>query len=376
MKKLNLILLASILLASSSCVKDIYLDAGEKPKVVVECVLTEDPVQELYLSYTKGVSQKEADPLLEAEARLVDLDRNYSVSFDNAEKGKWTVVYSPHPGHKYRLEIIIPGHKLITAETQMPLCDVKQAYLNPSLFHLLGPGWVDFCEKINQYGYSGGSFYYNIPDHSWIYFINEDGSLAKSICSNYPEEDCFNLTGETYVPPDSLSMFCTSKELILSHNPNIIGSELEERPVYLYPTLKGKEMHDTYVRIPKGAKNTQSIEPHSNFIVSRKLYEDIASQLSETYQFSGSFTTHQKTGTLCFEALSEEYDHFLVAALKGIQLEKSTDISRIYLRENHFESNIQGGIGIFGAKNKKELPWYKSYSSIDYIVNLDPDLRP
>ena len=111
------------------------MDAGEKPKVVVECILTDDPVQELYLSFTKSVSQKEAYPLLEAEARLIDLDRyNLSVSFDNAGEGKWTVVFSPYPGHRYRLEIDVPDYDLITAETTMPLAvEVRQVYYNPIL---------------------------------------------------------------------------------------------------------------------------------------------------------------------------------------------------------------------------------------------------
>ena len=121
MKKRNLILLASLLLANSSCVKDIYLDAGEKPKVVVECVLTEDPVQELYLSYTKGVSQKEAEPLLEAEARLIDLETDeYSDLFSYDGEGKWTLEYAAIPGHTYRLEVKFPNRDLIMAETNMP----------------------------------------------------------------------------------------------------------------------------------------------------------------------------------------------------------------------------------------------------------------
>ena len=120
MKK-RLVLLLALLMVLQSCVKDIYLDAGEKPKVVVECVLSEDPVQELYLSYTKGVSQKEADPLLEAEVCLIDLDQyQFSLDFTNVGEGKWILDYSAIPGHSYRLEIKVPGRDLITAETKMP----------------------------------------------------------------------------------------------------------------------------------------------------------------------------------------------------------------------------------------------------------------
>ena len=54
--------------------------------------------------------------------------------------------------------------------------------------------------KVDNYGYSGGSYYYDIPDHCLIYFINDDGSIADNICTNYPGVDDFNLTGKVYIP--------------------------------------------------------------------------------------------------------------------------------------------------------------------------------
>ena len=59
------VLLALISLLTS-CVKEVTLDAGEKPAVVVECVLKNSDVQELRLNFTKGASEDEADPLTEA----------------------------------------------------------------------------------------------------------------------------------------------------------------------------------------------------------------------------------------------------------------------------------------------------------------------
>ena len=59
------------------CVRDVVLDAGEKPQVVVECVLTASSPQELRLSFTKGASLAEAPELTEATARLTDLTDDY-----------------------------------------------------------------------------------------------------------------------------------------------------------------------------------------------------------------------------------------------------------------------------------------------------------
>ena len=69
-----LILIATLALAClTSCVRDVSLDAGESPQVIVDCILSNDDVQELYLCFTKGASRQEAEPLTEAVATLIDL---------------------------------------------------------------------------------------------------------------------------------------------------------------------------------------------------------------------------------------------------------------------------------------------------------------
>ena len=60
----------AISLTVVSCVKDVILDAGDEPQVVVDCILTDEPVQTLYLVYTKGASREKAPDLLEATAVL------------------------------------------------------------------------------------------------------------------------------------------------------------------------------------------------------------------------------------------------------------------------------------------------------------------
>ena len=71
MKKICLFLL--VMLALTSCVKDVILDAKEDPLLAVYCVLKNEPVQELKLSYTKSVTMDEAPRVTEATAVLTDL---------------------------------------------------------------------------------------------------------------------------------------------------------------------------------------------------------------------------------------------------------------------------------------------------------------
>lgn len=52
-----------VLMICDSCVRDVVMDANEKPKVAVGCILTEEPIQKLYLCFTKGASVSAAQPL-------------------------------------------------------------------------------------------------------------------------------------------------------------------------------------------------------------------------------------------------------------------------------------------------------------------------
>jgi hypothetical protein len=58
MKSLSL-LLGAVLLLCFSCVREVVMDADEKPMVVVECVISNNPVQALHLRYTKGAAKKD-----------------------------------------------------------------------------------------------------------------------------------------------------------------------------------------------------------------------------------------------------------------------------------------------------------------------------
>ena len=119
MKRLLILLFLAVMV--SSCVRDVVLDAKEEPRVVVECVLSDAPVQELRLGFTKGASESEARPLTDAVATLTDLTSDTNVGcFERNDEGIWTLDYSAVPKHTYRLEVQVPGYALICAEDTMP----------------------------------------------------------------------------------------------------------------------------------------------------------------------------------------------------------------------------------------------------------------
>ena len=114
-------LILILLCTMTSCVRDVILDAEEKPTVVVECVLANSDTQELHLNFTKGASKAEAEPLTEAVATLIDLTAGKTVGdFEKASGDLWTLDYQPVSNHHYRLEVQVPGYDLIYAEDTLP----------------------------------------------------------------------------------------------------------------------------------------------------------------------------------------------------------------------------------------------------------------
>ena len=125
MKRLYHILIGLIgLSVFSSCVREIVMDAKEKPQVVVSCIISDDPVQTLKLSFTKGASLSEAPPLTEAIATLYEVQELNQAEYINRKMGDfepqgdgvWTLEYAARTGYKYRLEVQVPGYDLIYAE--------------------------------------------------------------------------------------------------------------------------------------------------------------------------------------------------------------------------------------------------------------------
>ena len=146
LNRLSLVCLLSVVFCS--CVREVSLDVDEQSQIVVECVLLWEYVdwfvpvlyekqdtrslkdeileerntrQVLRLSKTKGASKLTYEPVTDARAILIDLTASAEIGeFERAEDDIWTLDYVPVLGHKYRLEVSVPGYDLIYAEQTMP----------------------------------------------------------------------------------------------------------------------------------------------------------------------------------------------------------------------------------------------------------------
>ena len=367
-----LTLLATLLPAClTSCVRDVILDAGENPQVVVDCILSNDDVQKLYLCFTKGASRDEADPLTEAVATLIDLTESKTVGqfVKGEEKNLWTLDYSAIAQHHYRLEVQIPGHDLIYAEDTMPqLPEITERHRGEPRVEVIDPdhpwssspilvqydGYMALTEEereegageylTDKYGYHEmwGSYYYikSAPDAFLLYGMNYNEAtgqheMAGSICTDHPSAESFNLTGDIYQPE------------IYVHE--------ETRHFVLHHKLQGASLYDKFLCISAGAEKVEKY-----FILSGSFtgkWYDVNNRIEEDRE------PYEDEGYLVIMAISDNYRHYLREACHFIDIKESTDMSAIYLRDNIY-SNIKGGAGIFGASVSDKLQWANRYTEI------------
>ena len=211
------VILFILMVTLSSCIRDVIMDAKERPQVVVVCVLSDDHVQTLQLSFTKGASLAEAPALTEAVAMLYDGTKAVG-EFMRGSDGIWRLEYAAVPGHTYRLEVQVPGYDMIYAEQMMP---TEHPYVEVYYFcNLSGhvepwSGWVtekdaagdwtfrSWPEDEEQPGYE--TFYLaESASPIWICAMNyneETASheVAEYICTD-AQADKINLTDEVYEP--------------------------------------------------------------------------------------------------------------------------------------------------------------------------------
>ena len=362
------VLLALISLLTS-CVREVVLDAGEKPAVVVECVLKNSDVQELRLNFTKGASDDEAEPLTEAVATLIDLtDEKPIGEFKKSTGNLWTLDYSPVSAHHYRLEVQVPGYDLIYAEDTLPqLPEITERHRGePSLEIDMENPWSsspilvqydgfmalteDEREKgaveylTEKYGYHElwGSYYYisSAPDAFLLYGMNYNETtgqydIAETICTDHPAAEAFNLTGDLYVPEAY-----TAEDM---------------REFVLHPKLQGASLYDKFLCIPAGAEEVEKY-----FIVSGSFtgkWYDVNNRIHMDRE------PLEDEGYMVVQAISDNYLHYLRDACHFAKIKKTSDMSAIYLRDNVY-TNIKGGLGIFAASISDKLQWANRYTEI------------
>ena len=263
-----LCLLAAIL---CGCVKDTTLDAGLGHRVVVEFVLTDDSVQNLYLSLTGEPGEKVAPLVQEAEIRLIDVTRSKELNRDIVLDGfvrvsdnQWTLDYAGIPGHKYRLEVKVDGFETAWAEQKMP---EKFELVRAAFGDAVPPNYVGF-----------GAFYTvdSVPDFLIIRGTKRNKETGEydsveELCTDYPGVEEINATGRFY---DGNPKWRTGTGFHFSetgweeanyvyHDGPVAGEEGVW--TYMFPNLIGKELHDGFLLINRVEENHAGLDKLYDF---------------------------------------------------------------------------------------------------------------
>jgi len=340
----SIFFIASIYLFSipfQGCTRDIVLESGEKPAVVVECILTQDSIQELRLSYAKTPSQKEADYLTEAKATLKDLTDQLAIGdFTRVSNDIWQLGYTPVAGHKYRLEIKVNGYDDIFAEDSM-VENFSFKWLEHSPWSSVLLSTFSDMNSPSDYRFTPTGIFYNVmsmPDFLWAYGydIDETGgeeNVIEEICTDYPYIDNFNLTGKDY--------------------------DSQKDKGFVFNSLDGYAMHKKFIRFHSEPRWDDSPDnEHIYFTISGD-FSNVSTSANERYKQS------RKNSFIRFMSVSESYDTYLRDAYKNILNQQSSDLSFIYTHENSY-TNITGGRGIFATVATTDAPWWCNTSYIAF----------
>ena len=382
-----------------SCVRDVILDAEERPQVVVACILTDDPVQTLRLSFTKGASLSEAPPLTEAKAALYEGDKKIG-EFHHGQGNEWTLQYLAVTGHSYRLEVEVPGYDKIWAEQTMPSPPRIQCIGYTHFGKCIEPwsGWyypwgqeedIDgliISPRIwpTDEAFPDYETYYvmwSAESPVWIYAMNYNPltgkhEMAQEICTDAVVDSC-NVIDKVYDPPQQDV-----------RNPWKFSADYDEpekeqgfyaaHRMELYPSLKGMSMHDCFLRVlPTEAVQVFALsgsfegefcrrqagnEYYGIFPWNNSIERD---ETFAAYNWGLARDLAEDEGYILCMAYSKDYEHYLFESRQYQEIRASTDLSTIYLRDNIYSNIHGGGIGIFGAATIRKYPWGRTYTYVD-----------
>ena len=144
---------------------------------------------------------------------------------------------------------------------------------------------------------------------------------------------------------------------VRSENYEVTGKELdvlvEEAGLYL--DLYGRKMHDSYLRFSHKTDAYFSCTISGTF---EGFYPVEFEAESDDYPLNKGVIAQpaDDQGYLVFATVSDDFEKYHAEAKRFIEIQESSQISDIYLRDNIY-TNISNGLGIFAAKAETWMVW-------------------
>jgi len=391
--KLNLILL--ILLGFlPSCIEYVNMDSGKEMPVVVNCVLTRGTVQTLRLYRMRVLSETGNVPVEDATVFLQGKNNNGDfqnvAEFHRTEGINWEAKFQPEYDTDYSLLIKVPGKEDITATTRFPedlrliqCCRFATFVADTGMIGSFPRGYGMHTAEVRKGKYytewngrrkeNGEAFkaYIQVSENPckiWVFshvdttsvspgrnklnlfneeqfqFSGSDQPFSKYIATNHPGADRFNIT------PGRLA------DLNYWNRPDkIYDQNISEWCLYLCPDVP---LFDGFVRIdhPENFRNglTEDNLKNSYYYSDRSFFigGDYSDQhhayVIDDYPFLPLIIDNRSfLNEVHF--VSDEYDTYLREMY--VKLQNRNDFVLSSYDYNNVYSNINGGVGIFGADN-------------------------
>ena len=335
-------LLLAAAFVAFSCVEEIVLDPMEEMPVVVSCILTRDETtglsvktQYVDLFWARRPSETDYKKISEATVRVVSGDEVHEFVW-NGER--WECDFNPVAGAEYQLMVSTPDGKTLSASARFPddifLSGVHSDiafYAPPDLDGERTNIYVAYYLSRNPF-VAGGNTPYEKEAFAWITAAGDlEGQVG--ITTDHEGVDGFNVSSGVW---HDLAITDKWKEFLVD-SPDVADVE------------KARKWWQEYSRY------CFSHPVHNGFV-----------RIHQQEGFRGSFpadltdATHKAAlFTLCADFpslyrnyykvrfLSQEYDAYLRAIAKnGIHDDELTSFYSL----DEVPSNIQGGLGVFGAQ--------------------------
>ncbi len=282
---------AILLLLSCACVETIDLETGFEQKVVVNCILTPGPEQSLSITYNApaGHFARTYEQIKDADARLY-CDGNEVGQFAVNKRGTYDMFFVPTPGKEYLLSVKTADGSIVTAKTTFPI-DAPIRYQGYTSSYTVHEFIQDSSES--PYWCFGLTMNDKIVDNPTAPISSKEIMLSALGCS-HPRTDAFNAMNEP--------MFAAA---------GVTG---------------GTTMaHYYYVRI-----------------------DPVTDDGGTSFYIEGALAPFQSH--IVFRSVSDEYDAYLKTGVKkALAYQGAPYDPTAWFNEDGVYSNIEGGLGIFGA---------------------------
>lgn len=371
-------LLLLLLAALTACYQPIDLTPAEDLEIPwVHCILDNTGDQQfLDLRYVNTSYSGDFRPVEEAEVTMEIWDQEEDgfflrgiYPFQQIGSGRWQVDLSlgdiaNDNDVLCRLQVVLPAGDTLHAATTVTSGIKKRVKhdfaLSPASYDL---GFDLFGQHYSyELRYDGDNPSLNIHEEKarfiipdidaavWVYKIGvaEDGQnfIEESLATDREEwVDSFNLTGQTFT------------------------SSSEPMALSMYPEVAGQPLHNKFLRFPERRQGDLLVTISGDFkgrhyaccglvLNEIRLDQNWAREWSRLkgIPYEDNILTTGQAGYLQFLTVSPEYDKYLKDVAQFELLQESTDIISIY-RNTNIYSNIEGGIGIFGASIEQHFYW-------------------